>query len=228
MVEQGGQWGEAFPLQVNRMKNDTSLTLFHYWNGLRGSRIAPQRLEIEPAHIAGILPLVFVLERMNFEAYRFRIAGTRLCEQFGCELRGHNFLGFWSPEDRFTLKRMLASISQEGLAGLLELQASAPGKNPVPIEMLILPLTHAGEVIDRFIGSMSTEVGSRCNEMEHLHQLRLVRHELFRPDDVSSGRQLSAWWPLSEVRNARLVQVKQRSFRVYEGGRSSRAGSHKD
>src|SRR5690606_8637806 len=108
-----GQWGEASPLQASRTKNDTSLPPFHYWHGLRGPRAAPQRLEIEPAHIAGILPRVFVLERMDFEMYRFRIAGTKLCEQFGLELRGRNLLDFWSAEDRFILKRKLATISQE-------------------------------------------------------------------------------------------------------------------
>ncbi len=210
------------------MKNDTSLTLFHYWNGLRGSRAAPQRLEIEPAHIAGILPRVFVLERMNFEMYRFRIAGTKLCEQFGLELRGRNLLDFWSAEDRFILKRKLATISQEGVAGLFELEALAPRKNPVLIEMLILPLVNASEAIDRFIGSMSAEVEPGWHEMGHLNQCRLVRHELFRPDDVSCIRQLTSKWPLAEVRSARLVQIKQRSFRVYEGGRSSRASFLKD
>src|SRR6185295_12220787 len=75
-------------------------TLFNYWDQLRAGRIAPNRLEIEPSRIADILAETFMLERIDARTYQFRLAGTRLCELFGSELRGKNFLEGWSEQDR--------------------------------------------------------------------------------------------------------------------------------
>ncbi len=45
------------------MKQRTIQTLYAYWNELRAGRVAPRRLEIEPARIGSILPETFMLER---------------------------------------------------------------------------------------------------------------------------------------------------------------------
>ena len=78
----------------------TLQTLYGYWNEVRAGRLAPQRLEIEPSQIAGILSETFMLERIDAATYQYRLAGTRLCEMFGSELRGKNFLEGWSEPDR--------------------------------------------------------------------------------------------------------------------------------
>src|SRR5690606_24764284 len=97
--ERAANMAERLGAQVDRMKNDTSRVLFHYWNAIRGTRRAPRRFEIEPARISRILPEAFILEQRDVDTYRFRIAGTRLCELFGMELRGHNFLELWEDGD---------------------------------------------------------------------------------------------------------------------------------
>lgn len=226
-IEQRDGGTNASPFQVNRMKNDTSLTLFHYWNALRGARTAPQRFEIEPARIASILAEAFILERVNFETYRFRIAGTRLCEQFGSELRGRNFLDQWDTDDRFILKRRLAVISQQGQAGLFEFEASASQSDPILFEALILPLVHSSGALDRLIGTISTKVEPAWHEMGHLDRRHLIRHELIWPDGLPSGNEISTARPLPDIRAARLVHVKRRHFRVYEGGLSRRTNPAK-
>ena len=73
------------------MKQTTIQTLYAYWDGVRAGRIAPRRLEIEPARIAAILSETFMLECGDGD-YRYRLAGSRLCELFGYELRGTSFL----------------------------------------------------------------------------------------------------------------------------------------
>ena len=79
-----------------KMKQKTSQILYAYWNGVRGERMAPRRFEIEPARIATILPETFILERLDTDTFVYRLAGTRMCEQFGCEFRGANFLDGWN------------------------------------------------------------------------------------------------------------------------------------
>lgn len=220
--QSGGRAAE--PLQVGDMRHETSLTLFHYWNGLRGARKAPRRFEIEPARIARILPEAFILEQLDLDTYRFRIAGTRLCEQFGLELRGRNLLDYWDEEDRFILKRQLAAVAEQGAAGLFEFEAFASQQETVLFEALVLPLVHANASIDRFLGTMSAKWEPAWPGMEHLDRRHLLRHELIWPDGQPPEPRKPDVRPLPTIRDARLVRVNHRSFRVYEGGLSRQGG----
>ena len=94
------------------MKQRSLQILYKYWNGVRAGRIAPRRLEIEPARIAGILAETFMLERITAAEFQFRLAGSRLCELFGSELRGTDFLDGWNAADRDLLERQLAAVCE--------------------------------------------------------------------------------------------------------------------
>ena len=53
----------------------------------------------EPAKIAHLLPeMTFIAEGAGRPACRFRLAGTKICEQFGRELRGADILS--RPSDQ--------------------------------------------------------------------------------------------------------------------------------
>lgn len=219
--ERAANMAERPGAQVDRMKNDTSRVLFHYWNAIRGTRRAPRRFEIEPARISRILPEAFILEQRDVDTYRFRIAGTRLCELFGMELRGHNFLELWEDGGRFPVKRRLARVAEEGAVGLFEFEAAVSVRESVSFEVLIVPLIQKDAAIDRFLGTMSPISEPLWRGVERLERCHLLRHELIWPEPAS-GRIVRA--PLPEVRDARLVRVAHRSFRVYEGGLSRESG----
>ncbi|MCL4767722.1 MAG: PAS domain-containing protein [Hyphomicrobiaceae bacterium] len=202
------------------MKHATSRTLFDYWNKVRGARKAPRRFEIEPARLAGILPESFILEQAGADAYRFRLAGTRLCEQFGVELRGRNFLEPWDEQDRSALRRRLAAMAEQGAVCLFEFEAYGPAQRAVHFEVLMVPLVQRDAVIDRFLGAMSTNDEPAWLGTERLDRRQLLRHELIWPDGLPPGARLFRPVPLPQVRDARLVRSDRRSFRVYEGGLS--------
>src|SRR5947209_8169807 len=84
--------GPYATLEGPRMKQRTSQIIYRYWNEVRGTRLAPTRLEIEPGRIAEVLSETFILENTDTGSYVFRLAGTRICDQFGHELRGRSFL----------------------------------------------------------------------------------------------------------------------------------------
>lgn len=201
------------------MKSDSSRTLYDYWNRVRGTRKVPRRLEIEPSRLAAILPEAFILERVSPESFRFRLAGTKLCEQFGRELRGSNFLDSWGDEDRFTLKRRLASIADGGAVGLFEFEAYGHRDEAVHYEVLIVPLIQ-NESIDRFLGTMSAREQPAWLGREPLERRQLLRHTLIWPDGLPPKANVFRPLVLPDIRDARLVCVDRRSFRVYEGGLS--------
>ncbi len=203
------------------MKSKTSILLFSYWNDVRQNRLAPRRFEIEPSRITAILPETFVLERLDSETYRYRLAGTRICEDFGFEFRGTNFLDGWTADDHITLSRHLQSLTQQGGVGLLTFEAKTPSDGLQTFECLLLPLIHTRDTVDRFLGALTRIAGATTAADERLAFRRLRNAEVIWPDGrphsvmMSHQRQIPL---MPHVRNARIVRADRRQFRVYEGG----------
>lgn len=215
------------------MKTGANCALFDYWNALRASRIAPRRFEIEPAQIADILPDTFILEYREQGAFVYRLAGTRVCEIFGREMRGENFLECWLEPERFALNRHLNVSRRTGAVLDLVAEAEPGGPPPIRFEIVILPLFHTGDQIERFLGGIaplhwpaSRPKPIREDEGVRGH-LKQAMFEIVYPSqscvvDAYDNLGLNGTEPLvfDPVRKARIVRQDRRQFRVYEGGRS--------
>jgi hypothetical protein len=164
------------------MKQKSPNTLYVYWNELRAGRIAPRRLEVEPSRIAGILSETFMLERINASDYQYRLAGTRLCELFGAELRCSNFLSGWQDADQAVLAHKLALICEQGAVISLEIETTGSPRQALEFEAILLPLVHAGNSINRIIGAMSLTSPMPIGAGEHQLRRRLRRYEVIWPD----------------------------------------------
>jgi hypothetical protein len=108
------------------VKLAATIELYAYWNQLRGARSAPERNDIDPGAIRGVLADTFVL---NFDARRgfpFRIAGSRANALFVKELRGFSFLDLWRSADREELDSILHCVADEAQAFLIGAEARAP------------------------------------------------------------------------------------------------------
>ena len=203
------------------MRHKTTEALYSYWNALRGQRMAPRRVEIEPGGIGDILPDTFILERLDAGTFSYRLAGTRMCERFGREFRTLNFLDSWTPEHRQTLQDRLNTISVQGGAALLVLEASNTAGKSVPMEMIILPLLHNQAYADRFLGAVSVLQNPNWLGYEPIEACRLVSSEILWPDGTPSpaveaqDRQTPF---LPHIRRARIVRQDRRQFRVFDGG----------
>lgn len=199
-------------------------TLYSYWNEVRRGRIAPQRLEIEPSRIAAILSETFMLEVLEPGTYPYRLAGTRLCEMFGSELRGKNFLDGWSEEDRRGLEDRLATIGEQGAAAHLALQGIVDARHRVELEANLLPLLHGGK-ITRIIGAVSVTSAPHWLGSAPLRNLRVKQHRLVWPDGRPHASALRPGGqappvPALPPPEAGAAKADQRRFRVVEGGRA--------
>lgn len=198
-------------------------TLYNYWNQTRGARIAPRRLEIEPSALGPVLAHTFMLERGEFDLFQYRLAGTRVCDLFGAELRGRDYLAGFLDHDRHTLKRELKTVCERGAVLKTAIVASSDISHTLEIETILLPLVHSGNVIDRMIGAAAPRTLPYWLGREKLNRLKLISHELVWPD----GRPFAAVAASSEtppfVRDlgpVRIVRSDRRTFRVLQGGRT--------
>lgn len=211
------------------MRHPATQALFAYWNDVRGARRAPRRLEIQPARIGALLLDTFILERAGQSVFLFRLAGTRVAARFGLDLKARDFLSCWGEGDRALVEHHLQAIADLGRIGLLtgeaELRGGGPDHARSPdsrtFELLMLPLVHTGQAIDRLLCQMVSLGDGDPVAPGTVARLRLLAAEAVWPDgqredpDALSQRQL----PLSpHVRTARIVRHGHRQFRVYNGG----------
>ncbi len=204
------------------MKQTASLWLFTYWNQLRKGRKAPNRFEIEPKKIGPLLPGTFILETDDSRNFRFRLAGTKICETYGYELKGLDFISFWKDRnDREAVESLLHTIKEDGSAGLLEFTATNEAGEQCRFEILLLPLIHSGEHVNRIMGSMSSIddpywLGTRRLRGQSLDDLDLIWPDLNPDFSRKDNEKLS----IKSCGNDRIISSNGRLFRVIEGGKA--------
>lgn len=193
------------------MQHVSIRTLYAYWDTIRNGRIAPRRFEVEPAKISGLLGETFIAECSGLLAFRFRLAGTRICEQFGRELRGVSFLSFWHNEDRNAIASMIRKIIDDGAVGHGTFTAETAGQRKAAFEFAMLPLIHTGSSINRMLGAIAAIEPPFWLGADPLVSFELTGLNLIWPGDRPASVALQA--------NA-VTEPARRKFRVVEGGLS--------
>lgn len=198
------------------MQQRTNRQLYAYWDGVRKGRAAPRRFEIEPAKIAPLLPETFIAERGDAGQYRFRLAGTRICEYFGRELRGLNLLDLWDGSDCEAMEMLLQRVFREAAVGQVQFRAYTEIGQNACFELVLLPLVHSGESINRVLGAICA-----IDPPFWLGTAPLIRQELadivlIWPDGPPSTFLAGN---MQAANDSKVVRFPRRPFRVHEGAR---------
>jgi len=129
-------------------------SLKSYWERLRAGRIAPYRAEIDPRQFESALENMFIIERLSPDNMRIRLAGMRICEMMGMEVRGMQ-PGFLIDEpDRLRYERLLNVVMAE--PAVVELKLSADGRGGrFRATMLLMPLRSDFGEVNRVLGCTS-------------------------------------------------------------------------
>lgn len=134
------------------LKLASSQQLYAYWNALRGARGAPERNDIEPGAIRGVLADTFILEFCLKSQFPFRVVGGRTSALFGRELREAPFLDLWREDDAHEIVRLIESAADGVQPFLIGARAAPEGAAALDLEVLLLPLRHHGATHARMLG----------------------------------------------------------------------------
>ena len=71
---------------------------------------------------------------MKVGVFRFRLAGTKICETYGYELKGMDFVSFWKDRnEREAVESLLHTIKEDGSAlAYLEFTATNERRRILP------------------------------------------------------------------------------------------------
>ncbi len=211
------------------MRQDGSVTLFQYWDRLRGNRPAPKRTEVEPADIKMLLADTFILEKDARGEAVFRLAGTRLCAVFGKELKGFAFSSLWSGRDRSVAAKLARSAFDAKSVVTFSFEGRTQKGEAANFELLLLPLD-GGVESPRALGSIIACEKPFWLGTEPVIECRISSLRLIDPDRdpvFLNNRPAMAVPPLAPERRSitdSLIEPGQgRRFRhlvVFEGGRT--------
>jgi len=137
------------------MKHPSSRALFDYWNKRRGSRLAPERDDIEPGAIRHVLADAFFLTCDTRGGHPFRLAGTRLCALFGQELRDRPFQTLWNGLDAPQMGDLIGTITTETVGLVAGVTAHTAEGDAADLELLLLPLYERGGSDLQILGTMA-------------------------------------------------------------------------
>jgi hypothetical protein len=191
------------------MQQPTSRQLYAYWDRVRNGRVAPRRFEIEPAKIAALLSETFIAEAAGLLGCRFRLAGTKICEQFGRELRGADLLGLWEASDRDAFSSLLNNVFADGAVGYGRFHAYTSTNRQASFEFILMPLIHNGEAINRILGAITAVEPPFWLGAEPLLRQEIVELNLHWPDGAPAFMRRGG---------AEVISLPRRRFRVFVGG----------
>lgn len=137
------------------MKNAATQELFSYWNRLRGARMAPDRADIDPSAIRGVLADTFLLDTTAPDHMPFRISGARVNALFANELKGFDFLSIWETASRRAIQDLVLSVAGDPSPAIAGVKAAPAGHPAIDLELLLLPLRHFGRTQARILGCLS-------------------------------------------------------------------------
>ncbi|MEO1199127.1 MAG: PAS domain-containing protein [Pseudomonadota bacterium] len=134
------------------LRQDASRRLYAYWNRLRGTRLAPERGDIEPGDLAQLLGDTFVLEVESPSRLTYRLAGTRLSIAMGRELRGENWLDGWRDKEREALETLITCVVHDVVGASIDIDHENHNGRCVRYEWALFPLALRNGPIGRIVG----------------------------------------------------------------------------
>jgi hypothetical protein len=206
--------------QVTSMKHQSTQAVFEYWDKKRGTRLAPERADIDPAEIRHALGDTFMLTADFADQLRFRLAGTRVCALFGREIKGEAFAELWSETTRQSVEELLAMVTNEAAGAVAGVTARTEDGSKTDLELLLLPLAQTGHARIRALGVLAPAIPPYWMGAKPVVELTLGTLRHIGADMENSV--IPRLQPLME--GIRL----RHGFVVYSGGRETPAGNQTD
>ena len=190
------------------MKLPVTQALYAYWLAQRGERRLPDRHDIDPAEMRGVLPHTFMVD-VDAATYPVRLSGTRLDALFGRDLKDQSFLDLWSENDRRNVQALIAGVLDDACPAVAGLDGAPVGYPEEKLELLLLPLRHNGRTQSRLLCSLVLPSSPSWLGLRGIEALRLASWRFVDP----AVERLAERIAVGGSRRQHLV--------VFEGGRAA-------
>lgn len=154
-----------------------------HWRSLRKGTDVPERVDMTPGPVSEGLAHCFMLERVTPSVARFRVAGQAIQTLLKMEPRGMPMSALFTPAGREMLAPIIHDVCENPEICEVPLVAHTGfGRSPLRGRLLLLPLRHDGDIINRLFGALVVDgkVGRRPLRFD-FDQSIAIRTQTFQP-----------------------------------------------
>ncbi|KKZ85496.1 PAS domain-containing protein [Rhizobium phaseoli] len=204
MIRNGTGWCE--------MRVQTTIEIFDYWNRIRGAADAPLKSQVEPSAVPHLLQSLFILEAREDGDIVFRLAGTRICDLFGRDLRGERFSSLWAHGQHADIERTAIGVMDHAMPALFNTTGYSIVGHQGSFEIIMMPLRSSNGACDRVLGAIAPVAAASWLEIVPLEFLALDRSRLL-PEKLSKVAPAELR-PINEIVAAKSIGFGQAMRRV--------------
>ena len=188
----------------------SSRALFRFWETMRAERSAPLRADLDLKKIRTLVPHLFVAEfATKARVFRWRLAGTGICEIYRKEQTGANMLAGWDGFEADVIRRFLNATLTPRQPALLRFRLQTDNEQLIGTELMAFPMLAADGVTTHVFGGLFP-----FRETASLDYTALTRFEL------AAARSVWTENLPAQSTNSIAPAPALRNFQVISGGRS--------
>jgi hypothetical protein len=176
------------------MKHPSSREFFAYWDKKRGAARAPDRADIDPAAVRGLLGDIFVLSCEPNLGFPFRVAGTRVCALAGTDLKDSSFTALFNEASRREIEEITTIVADETLGAIAGVTAAREDGSKAHLELLLLPFNarpHTPVSVTGVLAPFDDECGAlgrfTLTSWRYLHQPEKLLPRAIRKLQIARG-----------------------------------------
>ena len=189
----------------------SSRKLFRFWEAMRAEKPAPSRDQLDLTQVRDLVPYLFIGEFVpRHRQFRWRLAGTAICELYRKELTGSDMLAGWDDFETATITRFLDGTITGRQPCMLRFRLETDREQVIGAELAGFPLTAADRRSTHIFGGLFP-----FRETLSLDYSGLVNFELAAARSIWTEN-LPTGMPTERPDSGAL-----RNFRVIAGGRGS-------
>jgi len=110
------------------------------WMTWRGQRVLPRKADMELKDVAEFLPWISLMEVVNADLVRMRVAGTALRQIYGADITGRNIKDITAPGDWPERSRRYRSVVTQPCGTFYHRRDTLPDGRIVSYEGIALPV----------------------------------------------------------------------------------------
>jgi hypothetical protein len=192
-----------------------SRKMFRHWEMTRAEAACPTREAFELAPIKDVMADMVIIDRDHLRSgFRYRLAGTRVCELYGRNITGQDVLIGWDNFEKDVIGRHLLTVVNQKQPAVIRMRLTTNRTQLIAAELLALPVAMPGSHRIQIIGGLFPFV-----------DLRTLGHSTIIARELVSGRVI--WTEHEEPAQDVAVDIpelrglrQQQPFAVITGGKA--------
>lgn len=136
------------------MKRTATHDLLTYWTGLLAEPANADRAASASTRVQFAVSHSFLLDAQPDRDFPMRISGLRIDTLFMGSMRQAGFLRLCNAADRAPLAGIMTTAACEAAPMVAGLRAAPVGREPIALELILLPLTSGGRT-DALLGGLT-------------------------------------------------------------------------